>query len=252
MFCSNCGKQIPDNTNFCSYCGAKQEIVNNPKPASETPQNQGIAQTVSQPPPQKSSGKAGSILITAVVVVGAFLIGKFAIAPSMLSDGKTVTTTTTANNNGGSSIIQSSAGYDDIFRDTSIIHLQSFFGVNTASYALKQDDGTIHCADYGYDNDVVTRWTETMYLPISDYTDAQKTELENTMRSSFASIDSLICCSVSYKMSANYFTVTCEYTDVDKEENYSALYNAGILKVSSFISMSATEESLLAQNFVKK
>lgn len=24
MFCSNCGKEIPNNTNFCNYCGAAQ------------------------------------------------------------------------------------------------------------------------------------------------------------------------------------------------------------------------------------
>lgn len=24
MFCRNCGKEIPENTNFCNYCGASQ------------------------------------------------------------------------------------------------------------------------------------------------------------------------------------------------------------------------------------
>lgn len=25
MFCRNCGKEIPENTNFCNYCGAAQK-----------------------------------------------------------------------------------------------------------------------------------------------------------------------------------------------------------------------------------
>lgn len=29
MFCKNCGKQIPDNTKFCNYCGAQQVTDNN-------------------------------------------------------------------------------------------------------------------------------------------------------------------------------------------------------------------------------
>ena len=29
MFCSNCGKEIPDNQNFCNYCGAKVVKNNN-------------------------------------------------------------------------------------------------------------------------------------------------------------------------------------------------------------------------------
>lgn len=29
MFCSFCGKEIKDGVNFCSQCGAKQQVVNN-------------------------------------------------------------------------------------------------------------------------------------------------------------------------------------------------------------------------------
>jgi len=29
MFCPNCGKQIPDNANFCEFCGARLNNNNN-------------------------------------------------------------------------------------------------------------------------------------------------------------------------------------------------------------------------------
>ena len=117
---------------------------------------------------------------------------------------------------------------------------------------MKKGDGMIACADYGYQDDVVKQWVETVYIPVSEYTDAQKAEIETTMRAQFASIDALNCCAVTYKMGTNYFTVTCTYSDVDKAENYGELYNAQILQTNTFISMSATETNLLAQGFVKK
>ena len=32
MFCKNCGKQISDDANYCSYCGAEQVIKNSTQP----------------------------------------------------------------------------------------------------------------------------------------------------------------------------------------------------------------------------
>ena len=31
MYCRKCQKEIPDESNFCLYCGAKQDITRNPK-----------------------------------------------------------------------------------------------------------------------------------------------------------------------------------------------------------------------------
>lgn len=266
MFCSNCGKQIPENTKFCNHCGAQQNLVNTDNAvtqqqnASTQPsmnQSQGTAQqTKANKPPKKKA----NIVIVLAVFLCAFLIGKFAIAPSMTSDSDNNGGTgnqgnqsqQSTQNNGGSSVQSSNAAYDAIFDDTYIVHFQSFFNMDMSSFALKQDDGIICCADYGYDDDVVKQWVETMYIPVSEYTDTQKTDLETTMKSQFATIDALNCCSVTYKMSANYFTITCTYSDVDKAENYGELYNAGVMQTNTFISMSATETSLLGQGFVKK
>jgi len=41
MFCPNCGKQIPDGSKFCPYCGAKIGIVEGIKPDSKKYSQQG-------------------------------------------------------------------------------------------------------------------------------------------------------------------------------------------------------------------
>lgn len=258
MFCSNCGKQIPDNTKFCNHCGAQQQMVENTEPAPKTTENQQkIADTPTQQT-KKPPKKKANIFIVLAVVLCAFLIGKFVIAPSMVSDpdkdignqgGQSQQTT---NSNSEPSVDSANPAYDAIFDDTYIVHFQTFLNMEMKNFALKQDDGIICCADYGYKDDVVKQWVETMYIPVSEYTDTQKTELENTMKTQFATVDALNCCTVTYKMSTNYLTITCTYSDVDKSENYAELYNAQILQTFTFISMSATETNLLGQGFIEK
>lgn len=266
MFCSNCGKQLPESTKFCNHCGAQQNLSNTDNAATQQ-QNSITRPSVNQnretvqptknnnPPKQKAN-----IIIVLAVVICAFLIGKFVIAPSMVSDsGKDndiinqgSQSQQSPQNSSGSYVESSNAAYDAIFDDTYIVHFQSFFNMEMESFALKKEDGIICCADYGYEDDVVKQFVETMYIPVSEYNDAQKTDLESRMKSQFASIDALNCCSVTYRMSVNYFTITCTYTDTDKAENYDELYNAGVMQTNTFISMSATETSLLGQGFVKK
>jgi uncharacterized membrane protein YvbJ len=31
MFCNKCGKEIPDNSSFCNFCGQKIELLNKEK-----------------------------------------------------------------------------------------------------------------------------------------------------------------------------------------------------------------------------
>ena len=46
MFCQYCGSQIPDGSAFCSACGSKQQVVQQPQPAPTYQQPQ---QTYQQP-----------------------------------------------------------------------------------------------------------------------------------------------------------------------------------------------------------
>lgn len=259
MFCSNCGQQISEGIRFCSHCGAKQADSSTPV-TGQAAKADPLTASASASKQKKEIKKGTKILVTLGVVLCAFLLGKFVVAPSMVSDpGKDSDTSNqgsqsqqSTENNGGSSAETANPAYDAIFDDTYIVHFQTFFNMEMKNFAFKQDDGIICCADYGYKDDVVKQWVETMYIPVSEYTDTQKTELENTMKNQFATVDALDCCTVTYKMSTNYFTITCTYSDVDKAENYAELYNAQILQTNTFISMSATESTLLGQGFVKK
>ena len=64
MFCPNCGKQIPDGSKFCPYCGAKMETV------------EGIPKK-GKPVRKKNSLLILIPIIVLVIVLGIFLYLKF-------------------------------------------------------------------------------------------------------------------------------------------------------------------------------
>lgn len=252
MFCTQCGASLPEGCKFCSTCGANltappaaAQAAPKPKPAS------GADSCTGSKPPKKKT----PLWLTAVIVLAAFLLGKFVIAPAMQSEPDS------AGDNSGSQIQQASSAddstaanpaYDAVFEDTYIVHFQMFFNMDTASFVKEMENGTICCSDYGYKGDVVIDFVETLYIPVSEYTDEQKAEVENDVRASLSELEALACCSAKYNMGLNYLTVTISYSGVDQTENYTALYNAGALTANTFISMSETERSLLNDGFIKK
>lgn len=257
MYCNHCGAQQPDGSKFCSCCGGKLALGQ--AAAQPESKSQPVQRTHQKPRTKKKKGKL-PVLGVLLIALAAFMIGKFVIAPSFVSDSdagsysdsQTVQPQQSASSDSNADNTAANPAYEAIFNDAYIVHFQMFFNMEMESFALKQEDGIICCADYGYKDDVVKQWVETIYIPVSEYSDSQKAELENTMKLEFTAVEALSCCTVTYKMSANYFTITCTYADVDKSENYAELYNAGILQANSFISMSATENNLVSQGFTKK
>ena len=110
----------------------------------------------------------------------------------------------------------------------------------------------VHCADYGYKDDIIKTWVETIYISVEGLTDDQKVQLENTNKAQFAVYEALSCCDITYKTGERYLTITITFKDVDKEAAYTELYQAGISTMKTHLSMSKTEPNLLQQGFIKK
>ncbi len=253
MFCSNCGKQIADEAKFCDGCGAQQgvkvEVPNN--------RNDVYSSTESQQNKPKSNTKkiptmTVKIIVIVVVLVAGSLIGKFVIAPSYTKEQ----TGGNGNNQGGQTITSQNdvpnPAYDAIFDGTYIVRMPAMFNMDTMSFAQKEADGVIYCGDYGYKDDLVKKIVAATYIPIHNLTEADKSLLENTARSELAMYEALDFCMVSYNMSGNYFSYTIEFDNLDMPQNYSKLYSIGYLEKNAPISMSETENRMIAKGAVKK
>lgn len=85
MFCRNCGKEIPNGTNFCNHCGAAQNSSSAQDTQSSYQTSERQHSSVNTQPvytasaPQKPKRKGPlRIIIPIVVVAVAFVIGYFA------------------------------------------------------------------------------------------------------------------------------------------------------------------------------
>ena len=75
MFCANCGKEIPEDSNICPYCGA---VVSSQPNYVETPPSQEGIQQQSQTPVEKTFSKsciAGFVLSLVGLIIAALPCG---------------------------------------------------------------------------------------------------------------------------------------------------------------------------------
>ena len=83
MFCSNCGKQIPDNSRFCENCGSRVEIENTLQPPRQEHQWSALQshveeETFTESPRQwKKPGFVPLVLIFAAITVGVLFLKDF-------------------------------------------------------------------------------------------------------------------------------------------------------------------------------
>ena len=249
MFCSQCGKEIPDNTKFCSHCGAQQ------------------GGAVDEKPSQKGNDKKKNpktVILSLVVVLAVYLLGRFAIAPAMLSDkddanaGSNNQTSVGSNQNditeNNDSAVDNSA-YTEIFMSRNIVDMSSIFTtLDTMAFASADAEGSVEKLEYAYENDTIKEFVNVVYYPVTNMTEDQKLALDNSMKANFATMEEADFCTVSYNMGNNYYSVTLHFTDLDIAANIQKLHDFGMLtgEGTNKISMSETESNLLAGGYVKK
>lgn len=143
------------------------------------------------------------------------------------------------------SVDQTSEAFQKIFGGTGIYHSVYFPGLDTVSFASVAYDGTINCWDYGVQNDLVKQLTKTIYMPLSVFSNEDQAVLESYFTALYAEWDALPCCKVLCNKGANYFTLTISLSAMDRADNYTAMYELGIISDNSPMSLSEEEASLL-------
>ena len=258
MFCHNCGNQLPDNAQFCSSCGAKMAsgtaAQQNTSAIHQTDiPRQNTAQKPAQQAPKKK--KKTGILVTAAVMLVFYLIGHFAgnsMADSYTPSGNTGSQTgqssmSSDNQNTGSD----SSAYDKVFSDRFIVPSPGLLMTpDSDAYVHVDANGIVAHLQYGYKDDIVHVYVETVYYPLDTY-DAQATD-ENVQ--SLYGNSGLDFVSLTTNFGAHYYSYTLTIRDLYWESNIQAAEEAGLLSMEGdgLWSMSATEADLLAQGYIKK
>lgn len=248
MFCGNCGREIPDGAKFCTYCGARQ--AEPPAQEPEQPVKREPEAQFDAPEAAKSADKFAKqrkIGLGIVIVLAVFMCVYLIIDASHGGGDLNVVEQIEQRSD------DASPEYLAIFDGTGITHVAPVKGKTVESYASIDENGMISCTDYVCSGDTVTSFAETIYLPASGYTDEEKAELDRTVKASLSELERLSCTELSYEFDGDYYVVTVIYYDVDNGDVLNELAAAGLAEGSDdSISMSATEESIVAAGYVKK
>lgn len=94
MFCKNCGKQMPDNSEFCPSCGTKTNITPQtqtppayqppPAPVYAAPVQYAQPQQLVYMAPKKKKGKGLVVLLVLVLIIGAGVLSLYLFLPGLL------------------------------------------------------------------------------------------------------------------------------------------------------------------------
>lgn len=164
----------------------------------------------------------------------------------------TTTTTAATTTTTKATTTEPAVTYEDVLAELGIVHMETFMGLETASY-VGIVSGMVDCQDYGYEGDIVKEMVQTTYVSVAGYTDTDKKALEDAMKSAFSAYEAIDCVTVSYDMGTNYFKIRVVADDLDKSENVTALYSAGLITDSGeVISISQNDVALLQLGYVKK
>lgn len=287
MFCSNCGKQIPDNTKFCSYCGAQQAAGNNMNSApnqqrytSGATGNQQPVYTANQPqrkPPKKKKNNILVVFLVVLVMSGVgTMVGK-SMAKSYEDDSKSdgivldnnldtkKTELPPAQENTpveeSTAETEENPEYTKIFADRFIVQMPAMFMTKErASFAKVTEEGMVESMQIGSSDDVITDMIETIYIDVSTMSDSDKEAMDATLSGKYAEFENMDFLTISTNMGTSYYSFSCKMTNLDEKENLTAAIEAGLISVTTpgstdavdYLSMKSTESALLSGGYIKK
>jgi len=156
-------------------------------------------------------------------------------------------------NNGGTAnnSTNKTAAYKQIFNGTGIDYDVSFPGVDTVCYAYKDEDGRIFCTALGFEGNIANYTTDTIYLPLSLFSEDELKNLERDYRDVFSGWEELPFCTMDGKTGTDYFTITVTLSDLDKVENYNAMYEAGVTNENEPLYLDENEAYYLGEGYIK-
>ena len=259
MFCQNCGKQIPDNSNFCNGCGAKVAYA---APAQQSGNHAAPRNDAKKP---KKSSKMSDFLIMAVVVVLVFVLARSCgeSAGKKMANNKNKAPEATINTAGTIAINPElletepdNPAYLQTFTDRGIIFVPMlFFGMDADYYVHVDEDGVVDHQQFGHKDDVVVEFVETVYVPVEGWTEAEKNSYVQAIQDTYGNTG-LDCARLeNVNVGVSYISFTLRMENLDKTENLHAVVDAGFIMMDArydLWGMSDTEDALLAGGYIKK
>lgn len=144
--------------------------------------------------------------------------------------------------------------YEKIFTDCAIVDMPTMFpNLQSEAFVSLDEDGWIEKLEFGYSGDKVLEMVNTIYVPISDYTDEERQELDALMKESLAGCIGLDFCETTSDIGNTYYKLSMHFSQLDEPDHVHALaeyeiVNAGIDEVS----MQQTTDALKDGGYIQR
>lgn len=278
MYCSNCGKQIPDNSKFCNFCGAEQIIYSQTSfepnqsvreqrpPVSPVPprQTQAGPQNGNQKKPKNHVGR--NILISLAVFVVVAMFSRAFITPLFLrsvhkDEPSPAPSTTFAlpeisvspfafQTEPAQPTAAITSEYSEIFSSRGIPDedepLTYDAWLTAQSFAQVSSDGIVEKMQFGYDpeEDSVVELFDVLYVPTADLTAEELMALDIEIRDYLSQYEIDNFCTIEYEMytTYDYYKATVHFSDINNSYNIQRLSDIGLLPATDSTSGQPAEK----------
>lgn len=220
MYCTQCGKYLAEGTRFCSNCGApvgnvqqndpyqqpqqvqpqqvqpQQVQPQQPQSQQVQPQPQQFQQAVTDKPQSKEKKKT-PVWVSIIVIIAAFVIGKYVVAPILVGGGSSSKDKSRNDMSNDSSYSSDYSDYTDdsssnehnpdfdaVFNDNGIIHMHA----GDAAFVKESYTNGVHmveCIEISYFRDEIWTVIDTSYVDLRGMSDEERDQMDRTIRSTF-------------------------------------------------------------------
>ncbi len=130
-----------------------------------------------------------------------------------------------------------------------------FYTDNTAAFVFATGDGSLDLQEFGYNGDVIDEMTETYYMYVGTYTDAQQQAILDSLENTYAEASTLESAYIEIYLDGDYLVLFIQMWDLSVVQNLNAFADAGLIDLSSSsatqLSYKQSEALLLGSGYIK-
>ncbi len=272
-FCPNCGNEIRNGVKFCTGCGRPVDAKPQGTPKPQYQPSQTTNKAVKKGKPAVNGKTIGRVILGIIFAIVFFGIvigmrqnntssdeynddysGQF----TQYDDGS-------VSHQSGDELTQDEQDiiggreYIEVFESRGIYDESALagYGLSTGEFVwVDESSGMVDKMEYGYKNDVVEVVVETIYYPISNYSDDEKSQLLDMFKSQFAAAEALDFVNITYDINGDYCKIKIVMENMDKVSNVKDAISVGIVQADTdnarAFSYEQSQAAMLASGYIQK
>lgn len=275
MRCPKCNAALPIGGKVCRKCNynvytQKMETSQTqpappqhipPKPVQTPVPLQPATEKKPSKPASKPKSKAGKWVLTILLALLATGIGRYVggLAGRSMAEnwGKDSESGYSYQDKAEETV---NPAFEEFLADRGVSFSPDITAMNSECFAAELEDGMLEILEFGYKGDVVKEQIDTLFYPISGYSDADIALMESNARELFDAMADNSYTTVKYdRIEGMYIVIQLHFTDMDNQSTIQAMTDLGMIQKDAssgknvdFVSIERTTAALLENGYIQR